>query len=409
MIRYLSILTIILGVICLGLAMSGGAQPIRVGSVINLTGPSSSWGQYHAKGEQDYFRYINDVRGGIGGRKIEVTIVDHAYKVPEAVKYVKKFCEEKMDMISVWDAGSGIQAKPILQEYKIPYLNYSTHQAILAPPMDYAYLPFGSYILDSYVVLEYIKAIHKGKEAPKVGLLTFNNAYGKAIHDPSKTYASKNNIDIVSIEEFPMGTIDLSTELLRLKGKGAEYVFMQCLPDAIITALKAADRNSYNVPFFGTWTSTDPDFWGLGKGLIRDRLFMQFCGVLPGDKTSKGEKMLGIDLLEGLWARYKTVSKFDCSYWEGVVISMIMERAFHRASGLYGKVDAENINKGLETFNNEDFGGLVPYVTYTKENHEGSFKGRIVKINEDATYTPMTNFFVPEKREIKVLKTPVIK
>jgi branched-chain amino acid transport system substrate-binding protein len=407
--KKLFVFTVISALVCLGLAVVGWAQPIRVGSVINLTGPSSSWGQYHAKGEQDYFRYINDVRGGVVGKKIEVTIVDNAYKVPESVKFTKKFCEEKMDFISNWDAGSGIQVKPILQEYKIPGLNYSTFQAILNPPIDYVYLPFGSYILDSQAVLEYIKAIHKGKDAPKVGLLTFNNAYGKSIHDPSKQYAAKNNINIVSIEEFPMGTVDLSTELLRLKGKGAEYIFMQCLPDAIITALKAADRNNYNVPFFGTWTSTDPDFWGLGKGVIRNRLFMQFCGVLPGDKTPKGEKMPGIVLLEGLWNRYKSVSKFDCSYWEGVVVAMIMERSFHRASGLYKTVNAENVNKALETFKNEDFGGLIPDTTYTKTDHQGSFMARIVKINEDATFTPMSSFFVPGKGEIKVLKTPALK
>jgi len=407
--KKLFIFAIISGWICLGLAVSGETQPIRVGSVINLTGPSSSWGQYHAKGEQDYFRYVNEVRGGVVGKKIDLTIVDHAYKVPEAVKFTKKFCEEKMDMISNWDTGSGIQVKPILQEYKIPGLNYSTFQGIISPPIDYVYLPFGSYILDSQAVLEYIKAIHKGKDAPKVGLLTWNNAYGKAIHEPSKEYAAKNNINIVSIEEFPVGTVDLSTEALRLKQKGAEYVFMQCLPDAIIVALKSADRVNYNVPFFGTWTSTDPDMWGLGKGVIRDRLFFQFCGVLPGDKTPKGEKMPGIALLEGLWNRYKSVSKFDCSYWEGVVVAMIMERAFHRASGLFGKVNAETINKALETFDNEDFGGLVPYVSYSKTNHEGSFKARIVKINEDATYTPMSSFFVPGRGEIKVLKTPEVK
>jgi branched-chain amino acid transport system substrate-binding protein len=403
MIRYISILTIILGVICIGLAVNGVAQPIRVGSIINLTGPSSSWGQYHAKGEQDYFKYVNDVKGGVVGRKIDVTIVDHAYKVPEAVKFTKKFCEEKMDIISNWDAGSGIQTKPILQEYKIPGLNYSTFQAILNPPIDYVYLPFGSYILDSQAVLEYIKAIHKGKDAPKVGLLTFNNAYGKSIHEPSKAYAAKSNVNIVSIEEFPMGTVDLSTEVLRLKGKGAEYIFMQCLPDAIITALKSADRVNYNVPFFGTWTSTDPDVWGLGKGVIRDRLFMQFCGVLPQDKTP------GIEIMQKLWDKYKTVSKFDCSYWEGVVVAMIMERAIHRASGLYGKINSETINTAMETFNNEDFGGLVPNTTYTKTDHQGSFKARIIKINEDATYTPMSSFFVPGKGEVKVLKTPAIK
>lgn len=396
--KKLFIFAIIMGIFCIGLSVSGWAQPVKIGAVINLTGPASSWGQYHAKGHQDYIKYVNDVKGGIGGRKIELTVVDHAYKVPEAVKYVKKFCEEKMDMIATWDAGSGIQVKPIIQEYKIPTINYSTYQGILKPPIGYMYLPFGSYVLDSQAVLEYIKTIHKGKDAPKVGLLTYNNVYGKSIHDPSKEYAAKNNINIVSIEEFPPATVDLSTEVLRLKSKGAEYVFMQILPAAVVTAMKAFDRNNFNVPLFGTWTATDPDFFKLGKGLIRDRLAMQFCGVLPQDKT------WGIKLLEDLWKRYKSVDKFETSYWEGVVVAMIMERSIHRASGLYKTINAENINKAMETFNNEDFGGLIPYLTYNKDYHEGSFKGRIVQIHEDSTYSPMTNFFTPGKEKVQVLK-----
>jgi branched-chain amino acid transport system substrate-binding protein len=396
--KKLFIFAIMIGIFCFSLSVSGWAQPIKIGAVINLTGPASSWGQYHAKGHQDYIKYVNEVKGGIAGRKIELTIVDHAYKVPEAVKYVKKFCEEKMDMIATWDAGSGIQVKPIIQEYKIPTINYSTYQGILKPPIAYMYLPFGSYVLDCQAVLAYIKAIHKGKDAPKVGLLTYNNVYGKSIHDPSKEYAAKNNINIVSIEEFPPATVDLSTEVLRLKSKGAEYVFMQILPAAVVTAMKAFDRNNFNVPLFGTWTATDPDFFKLGKGLIRDRLAMQFCGVLPQDNTP------GIKLLEDLWKRYKSVDKFETSYWEGVVVAMIMERSIHRASGLYKTINAVNINKAMETFKNEDFGGLIPNTTYTKTDHQGSFKGRIVQIHEDSTYTPMTNFFDPGKEKVQVLK-----
>jgi branched-chain amino acid transport system substrate-binding protein len=328
-----------------------------------------------------------------------LTIVDHAYKPPEGVKLVKKFCEDKVDMIFAWDAGTGIMIKPIIQEHKIPTFNYSTFQGLLVPPIDYIYIPFGSYILDSQAVLEYIKAIHKGKDAPKVGLLTYNNAYGKSIHDPSKDYAGKNNINIVGIEEFPVPTVDITTEVMRLREKGAEYLFVQILPEAIIRALKSMDRIGYNVPVFGTWTATDADFFKLGKGFIRNRLAMQFPGVLPG------EKVWGMKLIEDLMARYKTVDKFDTSYWLGVVNAMVMERAMHRASGLYGKINAETINKALETFKNEDFGGLVPNITYTKDNHEASFIGRIVEIHEDATYSPMTNFFVPGKGQIKVLKT----
>jgi len=370
---------------------------VKIGAVINLTGPASSWGIYHAKGHQDYIRYVNEVKGGINGKKIDLTVVDHAYKVPEGLKHVKKFCEEKMSMIATWDTGLGIQAKPVIQEYKIPTINYSVGQDILKPPIDYMYLPFGTYILDSYAVLEYIKATHKGKEAPKVGLLTYNNAYGKTIHEPSKEYAAKHGLKIVAIEEFPPATVDLSTQLLKLKEAGAEYVFMQILPAGIVSALKAADQIGYNVPFFGTWTSTDPDFFNLGKGIIRDRLYMQFCGALPQDNTP------GIKLYNELVDRYKSATGFDMSYWEGIVIGMIMHRALEKAQKMFGNMDPESVNKALESFSNEDFGGLVPPVTYTKDNHEGSFVARIVKVNEGGTYQAMTNFFVPGKGEIKVV------
>jgi len=374
-------------------------KAIKVGAAINLTGPASTWGQFHAKGQQDYFRYVNEVKGGVDGNKIEMKLVDTMYKVTEAVAAVRKFAvSNKVDMIATWGAGEGLAAKPLVQRYGIPTINYSTSWEILKKPVDYMYLPFGSYRMDCYAVLEYIRATHKGKDVPKVGLLTYNNAYGRSIHKPSREYAAKHNIDIVTIEEFPPKTLDLTTELLRLKRSGAEYVFMQMLPAAIITTFKCADRINYKPEFFGTWTSTDPDFFRMGKGLIRDRLKIQFPGGLPVDKTE------GIKIMEDLWTRYKTVDKFDASYWEGVVVGMIMERAFIRASEKYGKITRKTINMAMESFSNEDFGGLVPNITYTKTDHEGSFKGRIVEVCEDGRYIPITNFFVPGKEEIKILE-----
>ena len=375
------------------------AEDIKVGAAINLTGPASTWGQYHANGQKDYFKYVNEVKGGVNGKKIDMITVDTAYKVPEAVAAVRKFAQvDKVDMIATWSAGEGIQTKPLLQEFKIPAINYSTAWEILQPPVDFMYLPFGNYKLDCEVVMDYIAAVHKGPDAPKVGLLTYNNSYGRSIHEPSKAYAKVKNIDIVSIEEFPPQTVDLTTELLRLKQKGAQYIFVQMLPAAIISTLKSADRIDYNPVFIGTWTSTDPDFFKNGKGIIKDRVKMQFCGGLPSDKVP------GMKVMEDLWERYKTVTSFDTAYWEGVVVGMIMERAFIRAQEKFGQITPENINKALETFENEDFGGLVPNITYTKDDHGASFKGRMVQIHENGTFTPLTDFFTPGKDKIKILE-----
>ncbi len=378
---------------------AGMAKNIKVGSAINMTGPASTWGQFHAKGQHDYFQYVNEVKGGVAGQKIEMILVDTAYKVPEAVAAVRKFAvQDEVDMIATWSAGEGLAAKPIIQQYKIPTINYSTSWEILEPPLEYMYLPFGSYRLDCEAVLDYILAIHKGKEPPKVGLLTYNNAYGRSIHKPSQDYAAKNNINIVAIEEFPPKTVDLTTELLRLQKSGAEYIFMQILPAAIISAFRSADRIGYDPPFLGTWTSTDPDFFKMGQGLIRDRLRIQFPGGLPADKNP------GMKVMQELWTRYKTVDTFDASYWEGVVVGMIMERAMIRAQEKFKEVNRETINRAMESFREEDFGGLVPAVTYTPTDHGASFKARIVQVKEDGSYIPLTNFYVPGKEKISLQK-----
>jgi ABC-type branched-subunit amino acid transport system substrate-binding protein len=231
-----------------------------------------------------------------------------------------------------------------------------------------------------------------------VGLLTYNNPYGKAIHGPSKEYAKKYGVNIVGIEQFPAKTLDLKTELLRLKNAGAEYVFLQVLPSAILMALQSADRVNYDVPFFATWTSTDPDFFKRAKGLLRNRLFVQFCGGLPVDGTP------GVKMIDDLAKRYGTVEKFDFSYWEGVVMGMILERAFQRAHEKFGKIDSQSINQALQTFRNEGFGGLVPNITYTNTYHGASWVARIVRLNEDQTYTPVTGFWAPGRERVQLVR-----
>jgi len=393
------LLSLILLVASAGVAGAEEAKPVKIGAAINLTGPASTFGQYHAKGFQDYLTYVNEVKGGVAGRRIDWILVDTAYKVPEALAAVRKFAtQENVDMMATWSTGEGLAAKPILQRYGIPTINFSTGWEILEPPVDYIYLPFGSYKLDCYAIFDYIKAVHQGKEPARVGLLTYNNAYGRSIHKPSREYAEKIGIDIVAVEEFPAKTVDLTTELLRLKKSGADYVVLQMLPAAIITTLKSADRIEYRPQFLGTWTSTDPDFFRMGQGLLGDRLVIQFPGGLPSDGTP------GIKVFEELVKRYKTIESFDASYWEGVAVAMIMERAVQRAAERSGKVTRETINEALESFRGESMGGLVPDVSYSKDNHEGSFKARIVRVHEDGRFVPLSNFFTPGKEPIVLLQ-----
>jgi len=81
-------------------------------------------------------------------------------------------------------------------------------------------------------------------------------------------------------------------------------------------------------------------------------------------------------------------------------MGMIQERAFQRAYEKFGKINSETINKALQTFRNEDFGGLVPNITYTNTDHSASWIARIVWLNENQKYTPVTRFWKPGKSDL---------
>ena len=379
-------------------AENASVEDIRIGAIVDLTGPHATRGQLNLRGMEDYFRYINETASGISGRKIVLAVVDGGRRVADVLNDVEKFCiSEKVDMATVWNAHISEKARPIFVKYKVPHMDASNCQAILRPPASYTYLPFGNAVLNCYAILQYIQMIHEGAAPPRIGILTANDTCGKSIHGPSEAYASNHRLQIVSIEQFTPGTKDLKPVMLKLKGVGAEYIFMQCAPSDAIAALKSADRIHYDVPFFSAWTLMDTDFFNLGKRLIRGRTNISFPGCLLGDGTS------GINLMKMLIDCYPSVSRFHTAYWEGVSIAAIMARALQRARETLGKIDGRTISLALETLEREDFGGLIPAITYTDANHNASFVTRMVRVNENRTFTPLTKFWNPKTEKVTII------
>ncbi|MBT3260477.1 MAG: ABC transporter substrate-binding protein, partial [Deltaproteobacteria bacterium] len=182
-----------------------------------------------------------ETTSGISGREIVLAVVDGGRRVSDVLNDMEKLCvSEKVDMATVYNARISEKARPIFVKYKVPHMDASNCQTILRPPASYTYRPFGSAVLDCYAILQYIQMIHEGAAPPRIGILTANDACGKSIHGPSEAYASNHRLEIVSVEQFTPGTKDLKPAMLKLKGVGAEYIFMQCAPSDAVTALKSS-------------------------------------------------------------------------------------------------------------------------------------------------------------------------
>ncbi len=376
-------------------AKSIPGDQIKIGAIVDLTGPHASQGQLNLKGMEDFFRYINDTAAGVSGRRLSLAIVDGAADLPNVLEDVKKsFIAEKVKMSAVLKPDIHEEIETLLSKNHIPHVDVSGCRTALLPLGSYTYRPFGGAGLSFHAIIQYIAASHRGPNPPRVGILIPDNSCGESINRLSPTPASGDQIRIVATLRFQPGAPNLETPLLKLKDAGAEYVFMQCnAPDAL-TALNSAERIHFSAPFFSPWTAINGSMRKRSKGLFNRPMNISFPGCLPGDDTP------GIHLIKVLLDRYQSASGFRTAYWEGVAVAAIVARALHRAHEILGKIDVQTVNLALETFQKEDFGGLIPDVTYTDTKHNGSFVTRIVRFNRDHTLTPLTKFWNPKTEKV---------
>lgn len=116
-----------------GPATSGPATEVRVGSLNDLTGPTSDVGKDAALGVQEAVRWVND-NGGINGKPIKLFLYDYGYRVPEAITTYKRFRDfDKVAMVLGWGTGDTESLAPTVAKDKLVYYSHS-FSAWLADP-----------------------------------------------------------------------------------------------------------------------------------------------------------------------------------------------------------------------------------------------------------------------------------
>src|SRR5262245_33479189 len=117
------------------LAISLGALPaaaqnvIKIGNLVDLTGPTSDQGKDIAQGRTDAAQYFNE-RGGVNGKKLELISVEYGFQPPRAVAAYKKFVEDdKVLMVLGYGTPDTEALRPYITKDKVPYISgsYSGH------------------------------------------------------------------------------------------------------------------------------------------------------------------------------------------------------------------------------------------------------------------------------------------
>lgn len=230
---------------------------IKIGGILDISGPIAFMGKGVSDGSKLYFKYIND-QGGIHGRKINYLVEDDGYQSPRAVQAAKKLIEADnvFCIYSVLGSAQSNAMYPILEAKGVPLLLPATQNRDMGvPPRKYLFLADPTYTLQGKLAVEYV-VDDMGVKNPKIAVIYQDDAPGHDWRNGVRIAAKHYGLDILELS-YKRGSVDFNSQIARCKENGITHIFMWTLVREPAMLMKEAQRLQYKATYFTSTASND--------------------------------------------------------------------------------------------------------------------------------------------------------
>ena len=239
---------------------------IHIGGTFPLTGVASAY-KTIPFAEAAYYAYVND-HGGVNGRKIDFTVVDDAYNPAQTVPAVQQLVEQDKVFALVGDLGTapGLATWGYTNSHKVPQVFLATGDSFWGncarkacqgslKPYTIGWQP--DYPAEGRLYGKYIASTMPNA---KVGIIYQNDAFGKNyITGLVQGLGSKKAL-IVDKEGFNATDTTVTQQILALKAKGCDTLFIIATPSQAIASLVTATKIGWSPTTFLSNVSNNPFF-----------------------------------------------------------------------------------------------------------------------------------------------------
>lgn len=355
-------------------------EPIRIGSLEALTGPSSAPGIGYDRGVKYAAAKIN-AEGGIKGRMIELVTRDTQSDPTKAVNAVQDMISREK-VHAIWgptNSGEALATTPIMARFKMPNL----HQCVVNTLIDTAKYPNAFRMAPSNqqwddAVRNYCLNIVKAKKVAVVGDTT---GYGTSAVNASVEAFKKDGAEVVYQAQIDATQPDVMPDMLRMRNGGAEAIVVWSVSTGMEARLfNARGTMGWDVPFVGHPAMGSGEIGGLvAKPEYWEKVYMIGYRSCSFDANGKlPEKTQAF--LDGSNGALKTD---DTSLWwvvsGAVAVNLIADAV--RATGSSDSADIIgwwNTLRGYET--------LFGHFTFTPEQHNGFPTAEIVMSRANSSH-----------------------
>lgn len=293
----------------LGFFASGAQaqESIKIGLITALSGQSALAGEAITRGMTIAIDDINAKGGLLGGRKLELVRRDDEGNPAKGVTAAREliFREKVAVLFGGLDTPVSMAIVPIVNQEKVPFMGPWAAGTGITKNKGNPNFAFRVSAVDEIVNVAMLDYAQKTFKASKPGMILVNNPWGESNEIGLKAALDAKGMKAVGIEKFEGNDVDVVPQLTRLRGAGADVLFMVGNVGPSAQVVKSLDRMGWKVPIVSHWGPAGGRFTELAGPNGKDVHFVQTYSFF-GKLSPVGERVVA-----ALKAKYPSIKGVD--------------------------------------------------------------------------------------------------
>jgi branched-chain amino acid transport system substrate-binding protein len=227
-------------------------KPIEIGYIMPMTGPVSATGDISHKGAQFAVDKINAAGGikSLGGRKLKLLVGDSEGKAEVGVNQAERLI--RAGVVGLQGTAMSSIAYPataVAERHKTPFLvSMAYSDPITERGFKYTFRLCMRNYLVAIDLFDFTKDLYKAFGAPfkTAAWIMDDTIYGKTQSEAFEKVFGKAGIKILDKIFYPVGSTDLSSEVMRAKRADADAFLMHAFPSDAILIVKTMREMGFN-------------------------------------------------------------------------------------------------------------------------------------------------------------------
>jgi branched-chain amino acid transport system substrate-binding protein len=230
---------------------AGKPDKLYIGVLADLSGPYAPVVGSFRPGYIDALKYVNEEMGGVKGVPVEAIMRDNGGKVAVGLAQYNEVINRKPKVTFMDTAMTPLAEalRPRFVEDDVLGIHAGALVSVYPRGNSYAYYP----MYDEWFAysVKFFKSRWKEKRKLRVGILTWDTAFGRAmLTDKFFAYLKEAGVELASKPQlFGIRDVDVTTQLMKLRSGKADVVLSCITGGGVLAVKKGMDEMGWKVPY----------------------------------------------------------------------------------------------------------------------------------------------------------------